>query len=55
LKTAKLDGQILDFSLNQFVEDHVVPGLEKLPEAIKKLYLFYFSIELLFIGLLIGA
>jgi hypothetical protein len=37
------------------MEIHVVPGLEKLPEIIKKLYLFYFSIELFFIGVLIGA
>ena len=45
----------MEFSVNQFVEIHVMPALEKLPEIIKKLYLFYFSIELFAIGVLIGA
>jgi hypothetical protein len=45
----------MDFNLNQFIEIHVMPALEKLPEAFKKLYLFYFSIELFVIGVIIGA
>ena len=51
----KRTDEIMDFNVNQFAEIHVIPALEKLPQIIKQIYLFYFSIELFAVGLLIGA
>jgi len=51
----KSTDEIMDVNVNQFAEIHVVPALAKLPKIVKQFYLFFFSIELFALGLLIGA
>ncbi len=46
--------KIMEFSVIQFVEIHVMPALERSPDVNNKLYLFYFSTEIFDIDVLIG-
>ncbi|XES76187.1 MAG: hypothetical protein ACBZ72_08355 [Candidatus Bathyarchaeia archaeon] len=39
---------------HNFMEETVIPALGRLPVPVQKLYLFYFSLELVILGTIFG-